>query len=314
MPNFLTNIRNFLKCDARHFQIVFLSAFLLFGTLVLNWDVRWGRYAVLLGASLATQALFIRWKGMPWHSLKSGAITGLGLCLLLQAGGLFTLALGAAIAIAGKFLIRFRGKHVFNPANLGIVAAIVLTGDAWISPGQWGSGPALLFLVGSAGSMVLLRVGRIDTSMAFLITFAALDAVRTVLFLGWGLDVWAHRMTNGSLLLFTFFMITDPMTTPNAPRARIIWSVLIAFITFGMSTFAYVHTAPIWSLFILCAFTPMLDVLMKGERFSWLPGVERTGSIDTDRPLPGSATSMHERNGNGVAHPVIATSTSILTP
>ena len=81
----------------------------------------------------------------------------------------------ATIAIASKFLIRVRGKHIFNPANIGIVGAMLLTGDAWVSPGQWGAGPALVFLVGAAGLMVVLRVGRIDTSMAFLLTFALLD-------------------------------------------------------------------------------------------------------------------------------------------
>lgn len=267
---------HFLRRDARHFQIVFLSTFMVYGTVALQWDTQWERYLILLSCTLAVQAFFIRWKGLPWSALKSALITGLGLCLLLHAGHWWTLVLGASIAIASKFMIRVKGKHVFNPANLGIVAAILLTGDAWVSPGQWGAGPLLVFLVGAAGLMVLLRVGRIDTSLAFLLTFAALDLCRTVLFLGWGMDVWAHRMMNGSLLLFSFFMITDPMTTPNAPKARIAWSILIALITFGMSAFAHVHTAPIWALVALCALTPVLDAFFKGEPFSWLPGEART--------------------------------------
>ena len=266
----------FFQKDARHFQIVFLGSFLAYGIFQLQWDAELSRYAVLIASCLSTQALFVHWKGLPWHSLKSASITALGLCLLFHAGHASTLVLGAVVAIAGKFLVRVRGKHVFNPANLGIVAAILLTGDAWVSPGQWGSGPALVFLVGAAGLMVVLRVGRIDTSVAFLLTFALLDLLRTVAYLGWGLDVWAHRLMNGSLLLFAFFMITDPMTTPNAPRARIAWSMLIAAITFGMSTFAFVHTAPIWALCLLCAITPLLDSLFKGERFSWLPSATGT--------------------------------------
>lgn len=261
-----------LRKDARHFQIVFLSSFLAYGVLALQWDAEWARYLVLLLTSLTVQAIFIHWKGVPWSTLKSAMITALGLCLLLHVGSLWTAALGAAIAIASKFLIRVRGKHLFNPANIGIIGAILLTGDAWVSPGQWGAGPALVFLVGAAGLMVVLRVGRIDTSVAFLLTFALLDLGRTVLYLGWGMDVWAHRMMNGSLLLFSFFMITDPMTTPNASRARIAWSVLVALITFGMGAFAHVHTAAVWALFAFCAITPVLDALYKGERFSWLPG------------------------------------------
>lgn len=261
----------FLQQDARHFQILFLGVFLIYGTFELQWDTEWARYFTLMGTCLTVQALFIKWKGMPWTALKSAAITGLGLCVLFHATNVSTMVLAATIAIASKFLVRIKGKHVFNPANIGIVAALLLADDPWVSPGQWGSGPALVFLVAAAGLMVLLRVGRIDTSVAFLLTFALLDLGRTVLYLGWGLDVWAHRLMNGSLLLFTFFMITDPMTTPNATKARIVWSILIAMITFAISSFAYVHTAPIWALVVLCAITPILDAVFKGERFCWLP-------------------------------------------
>lgn len=263
---------NFLQRDARHFQILFLGIFLVYGTIELQWDTEWSRYLTLMGTCLVVQTMFIKWKGLPWTALKSAAITGLGLCLLFHATSISTLVFAGSIAIATKFLVRVKGKHIFNPANIGIVATLLCSGDAWVSPGQWGSGPALVFLVGAAGLMVLLRVGRIDTSVAFLLTFALLDLMRTVLYLGWGLDVWAHRLMNGSLLLFTFFMITDPMTTPNAPKARIAWSMLIAVITFGISTFAYVHTAPVWALAVLCGSTPILDAVFKGEPFSWLPG------------------------------------------
>jgi len=260
--------------DPRHFQLLFLGGFLLYGILALQWDVRLGDYAVLLGTALGVQYLFIRRYGLDLRSLKSAGITGLGLSILLHAGHPLTLAFAAAVAIASKFLLRIDGKHVFNPGMLGIVAAVALTGDAWISPGQWGSGVALVFLVGAAGLMVLLRCGRIDTTLAFLGTFAALDLLRTVLYLGWGLDVWGHRLMNGSLLLFACFMITDPMTTPKALRARVLWAMMIATIAFVMGSWAYVNTAPIWALFALSAATPVLDRAFGGERFRWL-GVER---------------------------------------
>lgn len=256
--------------DPRHFQIAFLGTFLAYGVLALHWDAELPRYGILLGTCLAVQFLFIRWKGVDPRSWKSAAITGLGLSLLLHADDVFTLVLGAGLAIASKFLLRVNGRHVFNPGNLGIVAAVLLTGGAWVSPGQWGSGPALVFLVGAAGLMMLLRVGRIDTGLAFLGTFALLDLLRSVLYLGWGLDVWAHRMMNGSLLLFAFFMITDPMTTPVAGRARVAWAMLVALLAYGLSAFSQVHTAPIWALFILCALNPLLDRLFTGEPFSWL--------------------------------------------
>ncbi len=268
--------------DGRHYQIVFLASFLCYGVFNLQWDAEVGRYLTIAATCMGTQALFIRTLGLEWRTLKSAAITTLGLCLLFKAGSTWTLVLGAFIAIASKFILRLQGKHVFNPANIGLIAAILLTGDAWVSPGQWGSGPALIFLVGSAGMMVVLRVGRIDTSAAFLVVFAGLDFCRTVLYLGWEPEVWLHKLTSGSLLLFTFFMITDPVSTPSAPRARIGWSVLVAALAFTLSWKFFVNAAPVWALFFLSPFTPLIDRVWKGDRFSWITQPPLQTSISTN--------------------------------
>lgn len=273
-----------LRRDARHFQLLFLGGFLAYGIAMLQWDAEWPRYAVLIGTCVVVQSLYIRRKRLPLHSIKSAMVTGLGMSLLLKAGSPWVLALGAAVAIASKFLIRIDGKHVFNPGNLGIAAAVLLTGEAWVSPGQWGSGAALAFLVGAAGCMVGLRVGRIDTSLAFLGAFAALDFARQVLYLGWEPQVWLHRMSNGSLLLFSFFMITDPMTTPKTQGARIGWSIAIAVLAFALGWKWWVNAAPIWALLLVSAFTPVLDRIWKGEGFQWLKRSDRSPINITDPP------------------------------
>ncbi|QQR85936.1 MAG: RnfABCDGE type electron transport complex subunit D [Flavobacteriales bacterium] len=275
---------NWFLSDGRHFQIAFLLSFLCYGIGALQWDAELGRYAIIAATCLGTQSIFIGLHGLEWRTLKSAAVTTLGLCLLFKSGSPITLVLGAFVAIASKFVLRVRGKHVFNPANVGIVAAMLFTGDAWVSPGQWGSGAALVFLVGVAGLMVVLRVGRIDTSLTFLLAFAALHFVRNVLYLGWGIDVWLHQLTNGSLLLFTFFMITDPATTPSAPRARIGWSIVVAVLAFLLSWRFFVNAAPVWALFFISSTTPFIDMLWKGERFDWL------NARRTPRGLPHQAT------------------------
>jgi hypothetical protein len=66
---------------------------------------------------------------------------------------------------------------------------------------------------------VLKRVGRWDTTLAFLGSYALLEALRN-LWLGWAWDVWAHRLMSGSLLLFALFMVTDPRSIPNARPAQ----------------------------------------------------------------------------------------------
>lgn len=255
--------------DARHFQIIYLASFLVYGIVFLGWEVDLWKYGTLIGTCLIVQIVAANVVKKDLRSLKSGLITALGLCLLLKSNSYSTLILAATVAIAGKFLIRYKGKHIFNPANLGLVAAIVLTGDAWVSPGQWGNSAILLYFFGAAALIVLLKVGRLDTSLVFLGSFIAFEYCRTVLYLGWGLDVLYHKLLNGSFLLFTFFMITDPMTTPNKQKGRVLWSVVLAAISFLLTNWLYINTAPIWALFILSPFTALIDRYWKGQKFQW---------------------------------------------
>ena len=94
-----------------------------------------------------------------YQSWKSAAISALGLCLLLKVNLLSTAVIAAVVTIASKFLIRRGNKHIFNPANFGIIVTILLTENAWVSPGQWGSSFLLVGLIGIAGLMVLWRLG-----------------------------------------------------------------------------------------------------------------------------------------------------------
>lgn len=262
--------RWFLK-DARHFQILSLSIFLCYGILDLGWNTHLDRILLIFGTCLLTQAFWVKVSGAPWHSLKSAAISSLGLCLLLKTNLLTTAVIAGVLTISSKFIIRFERKHIFNPVNFGIIATVMLTGDAWISPGQWGSSFTTLYMVGAAGLMVLLRCGRIDVSIAFIAAYFGLEFVRAVLWLGWPLDHFLHMATNGAVLLFTFFMITDPMTTPNHKRARIAWAVLVGVLTFCLNhVFILNSGAPIWALFIISPLTLVFDKLFKAQKYSWL--------------------------------------------
>jgi Na+-transporting NADH:ubiquinone oxidoreductase subunit NqrB len=172
------------------------------------------------------------------------------------------------VAILSKFLLRVGDKHVFNPANVGIAAVLLLTQDAWVSPGQWGDEQwyALLFL--GAGGLVLQKVGRWDTSVAFLGSYALLEAIRNA-WLGWPWDVWSHRLMSGSLLLFALFMVTDPRTIPNSRTGRIVWAMAIAFVTFIFRNFFFISTAVFWALLLLAPLTIVVDALWPAPPFKW---------------------------------------------
>jgi enediyne biosynthesis protein E5 len=266
--------------DARYFQIIFQCIFLLYGIFSLGWNADWALYATYLSVSITTQLIAeiilsrIKNKTNPTltkikNGIPSAIISSMGLCLLLKTNALSIAALAAFISIASKYIIRINGKHIFNPSALGIVAAVLLTGNAWISPGQWGSGAVILFAVFCLGFIITTRVQKLDTSLAFLFTFGGLLFIRQIIYLGWPIDFFVQSISTGSLLLFSFFMITDPKTTPNHATARIIWSILVAAVAFYLATFKFINTAPIWVLVCMQPLVPLLDKIFKANPFSW---------------------------------------------
>lgn len=268
--------------DGRDYQIVGLTSLLVLGLITRDWSLQAGPILALFAGCLTTQYLGALSNqpqpGPVWLTLKSAVITALGLSLLLRTNHVLPLMVAAVGAIASKFILRVGDKHIFNPANFGIMITLVLTQHAWVSPGQWGTEAWLVALFLGLGGLVLKRVGRWDTSLVFLGTYAALEIARNA-YLGWSWDVVLHRLTNGSLLLFAFFMITDPRSIPNARTSRIVWASSIALLTFGLRNYWYVSTAPFWALFFFSPITIVLDRLWQSPRFTW------TEAVLSQRPL-----------------------------
>jgi hypothetical protein len=259
----------YLASDGRHFQILAQVTFLSFGVLILDWDAHIMNYIATATGALGIQFLFIHHLKLPLHSIKSAMITTLGLCLLLKANSPIIFFLAAVLAIAQKFVFRINHKHLWNPANFGIIAAIVLSDNAWVSPGQWGTEALIVLAVSTLGFAVLTKVKRLDTGLIFLSSVAILEFARTVLYMNWNIEVWLHKMSSGSIWLFAFFMITDPMTTPDNKKARIIWTILVASISFYLTNFYFINSSFQWVLFFATPLTPLIDRFMKSERFQW---------------------------------------------
>ena len=254
--------------DPRLLQIFILSSFLAFGWLYLDWYSSTDVYISAFVSCLSAQLFWIRFKKLPWTSILSAIISALGLCLLLKVNSWYWMLFAGALTISSKFLIRSSGKHVFNPTNFGIIALLIL-GVGWVSPGQWGSNFLLSIFLFFAAATILFGVKRWDVALAFLVSLFILEIFRSHLYLGWPMDFVYHKFENGTLLLFTFFMITDPRTAPNHRKARILWAVALACVSFILSQYFYFYKAPIIALFIFSLSVPFLNKWMKSPQFNW---------------------------------------------
>ena len=273
--------------DARYLQIGFLGSFLLFGALARDFALRPEQVALTFAAALATQIVGARLTGLPSHSLLSAVVTSLGLSILVRADSLWVHPLVAMLAIGAKFVIRWNGKHLYNPANLGVMVAMLLLPGAWISPGQWGSDMLLALWVATFGVTVSTSARRFDIAWAFLAIYVGLLCLR-IFYLGARWAVLENQLSSGALILFTFFMITDPMTTPNHRWMRFLYAAIVAIGAFVWTYVFFRTNGLVWALFLATPLVPLLDRLMPAEKFQWRPHAPYPPTRARDKSLPAS--------------------------
>jgi len=216
-----------------------------------------------------TQLVCARLAGLPDLDLRSPLITGLSLSLLLRADAAWLHAVAAIIAIGSKFVIRLSGKHVFNPAGFAIVVLLlVASSHVWISPGQWGTEIWFAALTGFFAILVLSASRRADVAIFFFASHAALLLARAT-WLGDPLAIPLHQLQSGSLLIFTFFMISDPRTTPDSMLGRFLFAFAVAASAHYLAFFMQMRPALYIALIALSPAIILLDRLIPAAQFRW---------------------------------------------
>ena len=268
------------RCDARWFQLVFLGCFLALGALARDFALTPWQVALTLVSALCTQAAWQWGLALPsrrqWTGYLSALVSSLGISILVRADSAWVHPLLACLAMSSKYLIRMGPStcksHVLNPANFAAFAAWAWMPGAWLSPGQWGaeSLAALWFI--ALGGLVTQRVSRWDVSLSFLAVWGALLASRLwVLGYAWdpGAAMWLQQVSNGGVLLFAFFMISDPMTTPQQRGARMAYAVAVALGAFVWQYLLFKPHGLIVVLFLASCAVPLLNRAWPHARFGW---------------------------------------------
>jgi Na+-transporting NADH:ubiquinone oxidoreductase subunit NqrB len=254
--------------DARHYQIAALSTLLIYNLGWLDFGARPLNSALAIAGALAMQALCTRWFALPKFDPRSPLITGLSLSLLLRADEPWLSALAAVIAIGSKFVLRIDGKHIWNPAGFAIVVLLFTAHGVWISPGQWGSTVWLAALISFFAILVLHAAQRSDVALFFLGSHAALLLARAW-WLGDPLAIPIHQLQSGSLLIFAFFMISDPRTTPDSRLGRFLFALSVALLGHYLTFFMQMRPALYVALIALSPLILLIDKILPAERFAW---------------------------------------------
>jgi Na+-transporting NADH:ubiquinone oxidoreductase subunit NqrB len=268
--------------DPRYYQISVLAGLLIYGLACLDFEISLPQVAVTMAGALLTQWACSRLWKLPRFEPRSALISGLSLCLLLRTNSLALAGAAVVVTVASKFLLRWQGKHLFNPTNFGLVVMMLATDDqVWVSPGQWGNVAFFAFLMACLGGLVVMRAARSDVTFAFAACYLGLVFARSF-WLEEPAAIPLHRLQSGALLLFTFFMISDPKTTPDSRVGRILFAALVAWGAWYWQ-FRLFHTnGLLWSLAVFSCTTPLIDLLLPGTRYSW----DRCRQKTADSPVP----------------------------
>ena len=243
--------------------------------------------AVLTSAILEVGIAFRRQRVLMWPA--SALLTGNGVAFILRVpgtehgdwwsmNGWWIFAAASAVALLSKYLVQFRGRHVFNPSNFGLVPCFLLLGPEQADPLAfwWGPlSPALvlaLAIIVTGGFAILGRLHLTGIAVGFWLSFAAgiglLALTGHTMTAAWhvgpieGAELWWTLVTSPEILVFLFFMITDPRTIPESRAGRRAYAVAVGLLATLLiapftSEFA-TKVAVLAALFVVCAARPVL--------------------------------------------------------
>lgn len=147
---------------------------------------------------------------------------------------------------------------------------LLASNGVWISPGQWGADVWLGSLIAFLAIVVLRASRRADIALFFLGSHAALLFARAH-WLGDPLAIPLHQIESGSLLIFAFFMISDPRTTPDSRLGRPLFAISVALLAHYLAFFMQMRPALYVALVVLSPMTLVLDRMAPGRQFKWIP-------------------------------------------
>lgn len=201
--------------------------------------------------------------------LLSAHITGLACGMLLYANDrLWPICFAVAVAIGSKAILRVpvgkATRHVFNPSNFGITLTLLLF--PWIGIAQpymftenlHGIGKWILpGVIVLSGSFLNLRMTHRGPLIATWLACFALQGVLRSLIFGTPLFAPLLPMTGMAYLLYTFYMVTDPATTPDTPKGQIAFGACVAA-TYGLLLVNHIVFGLFFSLTIVCTLRGLL--------------------------------------------------------
>lgn len=257
--------RSRVRFDSRYIAPLFISCILLVGHLSYGILESYPKTLLAIVAAILTELALGRIFFGKWLHLASAYITGISVGILIRSPAFWPFPLCSVISIASKYVLRVKGRHLWNPSNFGICVLLFLSPEIVASlTVQWGNFIWPMLVIWILGSVIIWRARRFHICATYVISFFALAFLRSWI-TG---DTWQSEIapiTGPMYQLFVFFMITDPKTTVRSKTGQCVVVFLVALAEM-MLRLNHVIYAPLYALFLVGPVALLVEIWLDSRR------------------------------------------------
>ncbi|HEV2912517.1 MAG TPA: hypothetical protein VGX92_04295 [Pyrinomonadaceae bacterium] len=247
------------RFDNRFLAPILITCILLGGQLSFGMLESYTQTGLAILTAIFMELVLSRLFTGKWPHLASAYISGISVGILVRSPAIWPYALCSMISITSKYLLRVRGRHIWNPSNFGICALLVLAPAAVATLSiQWGNSLVPMLLIWTLGSVIIWRLKRFHITATYVVCFILLAYLRSLV-TGHPWQAEVAPITGPMYQLFVFFMITDPKTTVRSKVAQCGVAAAVALVETILRLLQIVH-APYYALFMVGPVANLIEI------------------------------------------------------
>src|ERR1700686_1023988 len=220
--------KRFVSLENRYIAPIFITLILLVGHLSFGILESYQKTLLAIVVSIGTELILSRLFFGKWPNIASAYITGISVGILIRSPAFWPYAVCSIVSITSKYVLRVKGRHIWNPSNFGISVLLFLAPETVASLSiQWGNYLLPMVVIWILGSVIIWRVRRFHITGTYVACFIAFAFLRSYITGSpWQSEI--APLTGPMYQLFIFFMITDPKTTVRSKSGQCIVAALVA--------------------------------------------------------------------------------------
>jgi Na+-translocating ferredoxin:NAD+ oxidoreductase RnfD subunit len=245
--------------DKRYLAPLLITCILAAGQLSFGFLESYSRTALAIITALLIELVLGRIFWGQWPNLASAYVSGISVGILVRSPAFWPYALCSALSITSKYVLRVKGRHLWNPSNFGICVLLLLAPDVVASLSiQWGNYLLPMIIVWILGSFIIWQVKRFHICATYVVSFLLFAYVRSWI-TGHPFLAEVAPITGPMYQLFIFFMITDPKTTVQTTWGQCVVVFLVALVEMILRLNESVY-APLYALFLVGPTANLIEI------------------------------------------------------